>query len=177
MNGILIKDKDEIITISCPQRYEAQFKLSVLRQTDNEWVVSNLDMNEVLEPFDNLSTTIVGDFLKGVDSIEVSDSTGIVVADKLKLLNFVYDVKNIDGNFITITNLKEDIVDGTSLDRSGASGLYQVTVNLDTVANYVFTAKDSKFGLQVTDSIKVEPRSVEQMYKDIKNLEYAILGS
>jgi len=178
MDGIYIVNEDGIAQIVANDYFGAYFKCNIFNQDDNTYLQENLSMTEIEEPYDTNSTTTDGNHDSGVSSISLSDSSGFSISDRVKIGNYIYKITNIDGNSITTHKpLYENISDGSSVDRVGNLGIYKVSLNIDTLGTYTLIGKDTVFGLNTTKMIKVVPKSIAEMYKDIKNLEYAILGS
>jgi hypothetical protein len=178
MSGILIKGKDEIISISAPDIYGADFKISILEQASGTWIITDQDMSEYQDVYTENNQTISADATKGDTSVLCSDASGFSVNDVVIIKNFYYRVNSVNDNTIMLHSpLREDLVIDDICNLSGNTSLYYVTVNLSNIGNYLIRAKSELFGLDIRDSIKVEPKSMKDMYKDIKNLELAILGN
>jgi len=177
MSGIIIANKDETITISAPDVYGAVFKISIFSQSDNTWVLSNQDMTEYIDIVDENNQTVKTDVNKGETKINISDASEMGINDIIKLKNYIYRITEISSNDITIhTGLKENLVVDDEANIVGNMALYYIQLNIEDTGDYLIRARDSIFGLEITDSLKVVPKSIETMAKEIKNLEYAILG-
>jgi len=178
MSGILIKGKDETISISAPDIYGADFKLSILEQSSGTWIIVDQNMSEYQDAFTENNQTIATAAAKGDSMIECSDGSGFAIGDVIIIKNFSYRIVSIQTNNINIhTALKEDIIIDDICNLAGNTSLYYSSINLANVGDYLIRAKSSIFGLDIRDSIRVEPKSMKDMYKDIKNLELAILGN
>jgi hypothetical protein len=177
MSGVIIVNKDETISISAPDIYGAAFKISIYSQTDKNWVLTNQPMTEYVDVITENNQTVSANVNGGDTVITISDASGIVVSEIIKIKSYYYRITKISGNEITLhKGLKENIVIGDSANISGNMSLYYIELNIADSGDYLIRAKDAVFGLEITDSLKVVPKSIETMVKDIKNLEYAILG-
>jgi hypothetical protein len=178
MSGIIVANKDEVISISAPNVYGANFSMSVYSQADNSWVATNQPMTEYIDVFTPENQTVTVAALTGDSIIECSNATNFIINDVIQIKDHIYKIKEISGNIVTINNkLYEDINPGDIFNRVGNMSLYYITLNIESSGDYLIRAKESLYGLEITDSLKVVPKSVEDMYKDIKNLELAILGN
>jgi hypothetical protein len=178
MSGVLIANKNETISISAPDVYGADFKISIYSQSSNEWVLSNAPMQEYIDNIVSVSEYITENVPKDATSIPVSDSSGFHIGEIIKIKNFFYRISKIENNIIyTHVSVYEDLERNEIIENAGNMSLYYIEVNLSEPGDYIIRAKDSLFGLDITDSLKVVPKSIEAMAKEIKNLEYAILGN
>ena len=179
MNGIFIKDEDCIAEIVANEFYGADFKASIFDQDNNDYLVENLSMVELSEPLDvNVSTNNTSNQVAGDTTIELDSIDNLSVSDRVKIGNYIYKIIQILNNNITIgKGLYENVSSGTAVTNVGNLGIYKLDLNISTLGNFTLIGKDTTFGLKVTKMIKVLPKSLETMYKDIKNLEYAILGA
>ena len=177
MSGVIIANKEEIISISAPDIYGANFLISIFSQDTNSWVLSNTQMLEYIDLVEDFSTTVAVPKGLGEDRAELNE-TDFVVGDVIKIKNFIYRVTKIENNLIYLHSpLKEDVIEGDEVYRVGNMSLYYIKVTLSDAGDYIIRAKDQVFGLEITDSIKVVPKSIDTMAKEIKTLEYAILGN
>jgi hypothetical protein len=177
MSGILIANKNEKINISAPDVYGAVFKISVFSQDTNQWIITNAEMDEYVDATDDISVISNIEGLKGDNAIEVDHPELIEIGYIIKINNFYYRVKAKNNNKLFLhMKLKNIVSVDSQITVEGNMALYYLDVNISVPGDYLIRAKDTVFGLEITDSIKVVPKSIETMVKDIKNLEYAILG-
>jgi hypothetical protein len=177
MSGVIIANKDETISISAPDIYGANFNISIYSQTDNAWVLTNQPMSEYMDVFVENNQTVQSIANEGDTVVTISDASGMNISDIIKIKSYVYRITKIAGNDITIHQaLKENLVVNDTANIVGNMSLYYIELNIADSGDYLIRAKDQTFGLEITDSLKVVPKSIETMVKDIKNLEYAILG-
>jgi len=178
MSGVLIANKDETITISAPDVYGANFSISIFSQESKEWVVSNQTMFEYKETIMSASTLISSDALKDDETIEVEDASVFYIGDIILISSYIYRIINIVDNIISLhISLRNNLYISTLVKRTGNLSLYYAKVNLSEIGDYIIRAKAPADGLEITDSLKVVPKSIETMANEIKTLEYAILGS
>ncbi len=178
MSGVLIANKDETISISAPDIYGANFKISIFSQSLNTWLISNKVMEEYEDVVDAAETYVAIPKPKDDNNLEVNNSSLFFIGDIIKVQNYFYRIINKENNILFLhTTLKEDISENDLVTKRGNMSLYWVQVNISEPGDYIIRAKDSVFGLEITDSIKVVPKSIETMAKEIKTLEYAILGN
>jgi hypothetical protein len=178
VTGIFIQDEDGTAEIVANGYYGADFKVDIFDQDLNVYLGQNLAMTELQEPITSFSDVTIGNQVQGDVNIALSSVTGLFVSDRIKIGNYIYKVISIIGNNITIEKaLKENISAGGNVSKQGNLGIYKISLNIGDIGTYTLIGKDSIFGLTVSKMIKVVPKSLETMYKDIKNLELAILGS
>jgi len=177
MSGVIIANKDETVSITAPDIYGANFKISIYSQTDQTWVLTNQPMTEYIDVITENNQTVSADASKGDKIVSISDASAMNVGDIIKIKSYYYRITKIDVNDITLHQpLKENVVTDDTANISGNMSLYYIQINIADTGDYLIRAKDTSFGLEITDSLKVVPKSIETMVKDIKNLEYAILG-
>jgi len=178
MSGILIANTDDTISISAPDVYGANFKLSLYSQTLGSWTIQDAQMIEYLDSFTVNSQTVASVASIGDTTIDITDATGFTINDTIIIKSFVYRITAISSNSITLHNpVQENLIIGDIANASGNMSLYHITLNISDIGNYLIRAKDMVYGIEITDSVKVVEKSIETMVRDIKNLEYAILGN
>jgi len=177
MKSIFIKGIEEECEIVANGKYGASFSFSIFDSENNTYLQENVSMNELKEPITSLSTTTQNNQLKSDTNLELNDTTGIVNGDRLKIGNYIYIIESVLGDFITINGLLESLSAGTDVTRVGNLGIYKANITINDVGTYLLIGSDTIFGLKVIESITVKEKSLEMMVKDIKNLEYAILGA
>jgi len=175
MTGIFIQNEESIAQI-VTQKYGCSFKANVYDNDAEEYVYTNISASEIIEPVDDFSTDVTNNQDIGDTDIELDTVDGLEVSDRLRIGNYIYYVKNIVNNVITINPLLESL-SGDTATRVGNLGIYTFKFTFENVGTFTLIAKDSVFGINSTQIIKVQPKSIESMVNDIKNLEYAILGS
>jgi hypothetical protein len=178
MSGVLIANKDEKISISAPDIYGASFKISIFSQETNLWVLSNEQMIEYTDPVPVVESSSAEDRPKDSSTLEIQDASNFIAGEIIKIKNFIYRILKKENNTLFLHKpLFEDIEIDDVVTLVGNMSLYYINVNLPDSGDYLIRAKDNIFSLDITDSIKVVPKSIERMVNDIKTLEYAILGS
>jgi len=159
MKGLLIKNVEDKVTLSALNYYGADFKLDVYNQDTGDYVYQDLQMQESSEPITALQTTIDEVRGVGIQSLKVQDTTGFNVGDRVTLsTNETYRIVSIDeaGKEIGLhKGIKTEVDLNTTMDRSGSLGLYFYNLSMPDEGTFMIKAKDSVFGLQRTDAIKV----------------------
>ena len=177
MSGVIIANKDETISISAPDIYGANFKISIYSQADKAWVLSNQDMTEYMDAFTENNQTVNAQASKESTVVTLSDAADMNIGDIITIKSYTYRIIAITGNDITLhTGLLEDVAVDDAANRSGNMGIYYIELNIADSGDYLIKSKDLKYGLEIVDSLKVTPKSIDTLAKEIKNLEYAILG-
>jgi len=177
MSGVIIANKDEIISISAPDIYGADFKLSIYSQTDNAWVLSNVQMSEYMDNFTVNEQTVQAVASKDDTVVTISDASNMSIGDVIIIKSYTYRITSIQGNNINVHfGLKEDLIIGDIANIAGNMSLYYIELNIADSGEYLIKAKDTIYGIDIVDSLKVTPKSIDTLAKEIKNLEYAILG-
>lgn len=178
MTGIFIKNETSPAQIVATGYYGCSFNVSVFNQDTNVYIVQNILMEELKEPISLFTNTTLSNQVISDIFIELNSVTNLNVSDRLQIGNYIYSVSNISGNTIKLTKgLYENISSGTTVQRVGNLGVYKTDLTFTELGNYTIIGKDSVFGLNSSQMVRVVPKSLETMYKDIKNLELAILGS
>jgi hypothetical protein len=178
LNGIFIINEDSTAQLVSSGYYGADFKVSIYNQEEDEYLQENLSTSELKEPIDSFSTETANNQEKNDTELELKSTDDLNVSDRIQIGNYIYKVISILDKTVTLhKGLYEAVSSDTSVDRKGNLAIYKLTINIDTLGDFTLMAKDSVFGLTKNQMITVKPKSIETMYKDIKNLEYAILGS
>jgi hypothetical protein len=178
MTGIFIQDEDGTAEIVANGYYDADFKVDIFDQETGTYLVQNISMTEVQEPITPVSTNTAGNQNTGDTDIALVSTAGLFVSDRVKILNYTYKITSIIGNNITIEKpLRETVTANSTVTKQGNLGIYKIDLNISELGTFTLIGKDSTYGLTVSKMIKVVPKSLETMYRDIKNLEYAILGA
>lgn len=172
MKGLFLQDKADKVTISALNYYGADFKFDVYDQDNNTYIYQDLQMTEAVEPFTTNTTIIAEDRAKGVESIKVDDPSGFIVGDRISLDSgpseiFRITSINTDTNEIGLHKAtKVDVTTSTNVDKSGHLGLYYIELTMSNLGTFLVKAKDTVYGLQRTDAIKViAAKKVEREFK------------
>jgi len=171
MRGLLIKNAPEKISISAYNYYGANFSLNVFDQISNTYDQQNLAMTEGVEPVTAVTATCNDPRTAGQEIISVVSATGLTVGDRISLNSYIYRIKSIAvgalGDDITLhLPLYSAVVGTETVTLVGNMGVYSLDLTMSTVGEYLVQAKDSVFGIQHSDSIKVVAKSVEQLFTD-----------
>jgi len=175
MVGLFIQNEEGLAQI-ITQRYGCSFKTNIYDIANDEYIDEGIALSEVIEPVDAFSTNTSNNQDTGDTDIVLDDVTGLVVSDRLRIGSYIYYIKNMVNNTVTITELLETLSAGTDIIRVGNIGVYNFKYTFSESGTYTLIAKDTVYGLNSSQIVKVQPKSIETMIKDIKNLEYAILG-
>jgi len=178
MTGIFIQNQAGTAEIVANGYYGASFNAHVYNQDTDTYLQENIAMSELIEPVTAFNTSVTSNVNTGDESVELNDITDLNVSDRIQIQNYIYNITNIIGNVVYLGKpLRENITSGVNVERVGNLGVYKAQITVVEKGVFTLIGKDSVFGLNSTKIIKVVPKSLETMYKDIKNLEYAILGS
>lgn len=172
MKGLFLQDKADKVTISALNYYGADFKFDVYDQDTNTYIYQDLQMTEAVEPFITNTTIVAEDRIKGVESIKVDDASGFNIHDRISLdsgISEIFRITSID----LITNeiglhkaTKADVTTSTNVTRTGHLGLYYIELTMSNLGTFLVKAKDTVYGLQRTDAIKViEAKKAEREFK------------
>lgn len=179
MKGILIKGVNQVIGLSASDYYGAGFEVSVFDQNQNAYVLKDLPMKENVEPVDDFSTKLVADAPKGSSILQVDSIDGLNKSDRISIGGEIYRVTDItskdtdsDGNadefFVKLhRETPADLATDTELTRVGNLGLFYINLFLTREGTFVLTAKDTKFGLQHSESVEVKAKDIETMISEV----------
>ena len=171
MRGLFIKNTPEKVSLAAYNNMGANFSLNVFDQDTNTYIVQNQSMTEGLEPIVALSTTCTEARTIGQEVIAVTDVTGFVVADRISLAGYIYKITDIDATTNTLTlhmALKTDLVGTEAVDRVANMGIYSAELTLSAIGTFLIQVKDSVFGIQHSDMIKVQDKSIRELISDIQ---------
>jgi len=171
MRGIYIQDVTDKVTISALNYYGADFKVDVYDQDTNTYIYQNLPMIESAEPITNISTLVSENRTAGVESIKVNSVTGYQIHDRITLssgASEIFRIVSIDAvnNELGLHKAtKIDVTTLTTVNISGALGLYWLDLTMSNIGTFLIKAKDSVYGLQRTDAIKVVTQKQAREFK------------
>ena len=161
MRGIYIQDVTDKVTLSALNYYGADFKVDVFDQDNGVYIYQDLSMTESAEPITAATTNVAEDRTAGVESIKVDSVTNFAIHDRIVLnsgSSEIFRVTSIDAanNELGLHKAtKENITTSTTVDKSGSLGLYYMNLTMSNTGTFLIKAKDSVYGLQRTDAIKV----------------------
>jgi len=166
MGKLIFNGISKKIFLSACNYYGASLRVSVLDDDANEFLAENVPMTEIVEPVTAFDTTVTTVANKGEKVVTVNKVTGLSKSDRIRVVNEVYRVVDIDivGKNITLhTGLLEDIpVDGV-IERVGNMGIFKIQLAVTRNGYFVIQAKDTKFGLQHSESLTVKENSIETL--------------
>ena len=111
MSGVIIANKDETVSITAPDIYGANFKISIYSQTDQTWVLTNQPMTEYIDVIITNNQTVTSTASIGDTIVSISDASAMNVGDVIKIKSYYYRIIKIDINNITLHQaLKENVV-------------------------------------------------------------------
>jgi hypothetical protein len=166
MGNVVIKGIQEPVFVATPNYYKASLKLSVLDYESNEYIVEDVPMTEISEPVTDFTAKTDGAFVTDDKIIKLTTVDGLRVSDRLSIGNEVYRVTKISGNDVSLhVGLMEDIADQADVTRVGNLGIYKMDLFVTREGVFILQARDTKFGLQKSDSLTVKDRSLEDLFE------------
>ena len=174
MGNIIKNGVSKKVFFSAANYYGANLKVDVLNDDDSTYIVNKVPMTEISEPVDAYSGTTSGAAVKDVKVIVLTDVTGLIASDRVSIGNEIYRITAVNAatNEITLhRGLVADVADGTAVDRVGNMGIYKINLFVTVPEGaFIIQAKDTKYGLQLSDSITVKDNSLEDLF-EITNSE------
>ena len=158
MSNVMKVNSGSMVAFSAKDAYGANFKVNIYDMKTNTVVVQDAPLIEGIQPIDAASTTIAGDQEKGAINVAVADATVFDVADRIGINSNIYRIKSIDttNNILELhKGLVVSTTDGDSVDRVGNLSAFYVELYVTKLGFFLIQAKDSKFGLQYTESVDV----------------------
>lgn len=165
MGNVVIKGKEEKIFFSASNYYGANMKVDVFDDDLGVFINQGVPMTEMLEPITAYTSTITGDTAKDTKVVVVDTTTGLVSSDRVSIDGDIYRVTDITGNTITLhRGLASNVIDGAVIDKVGNMGIFRIRLIITKNGDFVIQAKDTKFGIQKSDSISIKDQSLEDMF-------------
>ena len=158
MSNIMKVNSSSMIAFSAKDAYGANFKVNIFDMKTNTVVIQDAPLIEGIEPIVAATTTIKGVQNKSAVNITVTDSTVFGVADRISISGDIYRIKSIDttNNILELhKGLVNAIPDATAVDRVGNLSAFYVELYVTKLGFFLIQAKDTKFGLQYTESVDV----------------------
>jgi len=166
MGNVIIKGKEEKIFFSAANYYGADMKVDVFDDDLGEFIHNGVPMTEMVEPVTDFSGTIVGDTDKDTKVVVLNTTTGLSASDRISIGTGIYRVTGIDGTSVTLhRGLEANITDSTAVERVGNMGIFRIRLIVTKNGDFVIQAKDSKFGIQRSDSVSIKDQSLEDMFE------------
>jgi hypothetical protein len=147
-----------MIGFSAKDAYAANFKVSIFDMATNTVVVENAPMTEGIQPITATATTIAGAQAKDVINVAVADVTSFNPADRVSIGGEIYRIKSkdtVNNVFELNRGLVSAVTDGDSVDLVGNLSAFYVELYVTKIGFFLVQAKDSKYGLQYTESVDV----------------------
>jgi hypothetical protein len=170
MKGLLIQNQAETLSLAAFDYYGASFSIGIFNQSNNQYISTDNAMTEGIEPVSAHNTTVNAAATKDEEVISVASTGDLAVGDRISVHNFIYRITNINGTNITLhKGLYEDLSGVENVARVGNMGVYSLELTVTQTGTFLLQAKDSVFGLQHTDHIKVNANSIESLIADVNN--------
>jgi len=177
MSNVMKINTSNMIAFSAKDAYGADFKVSIFDMATNTKIIDSATMTEGIEPIDDASTTTDGDQPKDAVNVKVADASVFNKADRVSIDNNIYRIVNIDTdeNILTLNRgLVNAVAAGVSVDRVGNLSVFYVELYVTKLGFFLVQAKDSKYGLQYTESVDVKTYLVDdrfdQLMDDVDNV-------
>jgi len=169
MGKILINGVRKKVLIAATNYYGASFKVDVYDDDTQAYLAGGVPMVEVTEPVTAYSSTINGGAAADVKIIDVTDVTGLSPADRVDINGSIYRVVSVDSATSQI-ELHRPLVaaaaDQDTIVRVGNMGIYRVDLLVTNPGVFILQGKDTVYGLQVSDSVTVKDKSIEEMFTE-----------
>jgi len=168
MGNVIIKGTEETIFFSAANYYGANMKVDVFDDEQDEFIVNNVPMTELVEPITAFDTTVVGDTATDTKVIMVNDVSGFTASDRVDIGGEIYRITNVDAGVKSIAlhrGLVKDSLDGDAVSKTGHMGIFKIKLIVTRNGYFVIKAKDTKFGLQKSDSLTIKDQSLEDMFE------------
>ena len=177
MSNVMKVNTSNMIAFSAKDAYGADFKVSIFDITDNSVIVDSATMVEGKQPIVDASTTIDGDQPKDAINVVVADASVFVASDRVSIDGGIYRITSLDTTTNTIalhTGLKNAVAAGVGVNRVGNLSVFYVDLFATRTGFFLVQAKDTKYGLQYTESVDVKTYLVDdrfdQLMDDVDNV-------
>jgi hypothetical protein len=188
LSGIFTKDVPDILQIVAEPHYGAFLKIDIFNQDTNTYILQNQNMTELIEPIFPFSTNTSNNQSTSDTEIELDDTSGFAISDRVQIGNYIYKIINILGNQIIISKGLIENNSITTCTKVGNLGIYKVELTFSDVGVYTLIAQDSIFGLKTTRMVRVQEQTLENILdnyhmsdkvdlKKVINLLYAVIGN
>jgi len=170
MSNVMKLNTSNMIAFSAKDAYGADFKVSIFDMSTNTKIIDGASMVEGIEPIEDASTTIDGDQPKDALNITLADVSVFNPADRVSISGSIYRIISVDTDANTMTlnrGLSTDIAAGVSVDRVGNLSVFYVELYVTKLGFFLVQAKDTKYGLQYTDSVDVKTYLVDDRFDQL----------
>jgi len=166
MGNVVIKGQQEKIFFKAANYYNADLKVDVYDDDNGGYIVNGVPMTEIVEPVEDVTTTVVEDAAKDDTIIELDSTDGLSASDRINVDGEIYRIitVNSDNTVKLHRGLIKDVAKDADVTLVGNLGIYRVTLFITTSGNFVIQAKDKKYGLQLADSISIKENSLEDLF-------------
>jgi len=172
MGNVIINGEEKKIFFSAANYYGANMKVDVLDDDLNEFIVNGVPMVELIEPITAFNTTVVGAHAKDTKVVILTDVSGLTASDRININGEIYRIVSVDIGAVSITlhrGLIGAVADTSSVVKVGNMGIFKIRLIVTRNGYFVIQAKDTKFGIQKSDSITVKDVSLESMFTFTNN--------
>jgi len=166
MGNVVIKGIEEKIFFSASNYYGADMKVDVFDDDLGTFIHQGIPMLEMEEPVTAFSATVTSDAAKDNKLITLDNTNGLVASDRVSISGSVYRITNVSGTNVTLhRGLDTTVITGTSVNRVGNMGIFRIRLIITKMGDFVIQAKDTKFGIQKSDSVTIKDKSIEDMFE------------
>ena len=152
------------------------FKMYILNESTGD-IINNINtFSEVIITVDDINTTIVNSIVNS-KTFELTDSTGIIDGDVLKINNKFYYIKGLVGTTVTvqdaITANADDVV-----ELVGNTGIYKVKANIADPGEYTAFINNASINMQnYSLSISIVDALSSDIYVQLDSIKDEIIRS
>lgn len=168
MSKVLIKGQRKKVFFSAKSFYGAPVKINVFDDDADEFIAEQVPATEIVHPVTELTATVVGEVAEDAKVLELDNVGDLKPSDRILVDGEIVKCVGIDGNQVQIHRaFGKVIADGTSVERVGNTGMFKIELLVTKAGYFIIQATDTKFGIELSDSITIKEESLEEMLEEL----------
>jgi len=170
MSNIMKVNSSNMIAFSAKDAYGADFKVNIFDMKTGNVIIKDAPLIEGVEPITAAATTISANQDVSMNKIVVADATIYTPGDRVSISNNIYRIQSTDTTTNTLVLNKGLIVAATAKDavtKVGNLSAFYVELYVTKIGFFLIQARDSKFGLQYTESVDVRSVLLDETLSQI----------
>lgn len=171
MGNIMKVNSGSMIAFSAKDAYGADFKVNIFDMKTGDVIIKDASLTEGVEPVVPAATTVAIAQDIGMNEIVVADAKLFNPADRVSIGEFIYRIQSINTTTNTLVLNKGLLIAAAVKDavtRVGNLSAFYVELYVTKIGFFLIQARDSKYGLQYTESVDVRSVLLDETLNQIE---------
>jgi len=166
MSNLIFTSKYEKIFFVAPGCYGANMKVDIFDNENGTFISKATPMEEAVHPVDDFSTTTTEDAVKDDKLLALDSTDGLSASERISVDGEIYRIikVNSDNTVELHRGLTSDVASDTDVTRVGNMAVFSIKLYITTPGIFLVNATDTKYGIQLSQSLTVKEDSIEDMF-------------